>query len=118
MKTSRPSSEELKKVILSVLDDAKAENILSADIGKKTSLADVLIIASGTSSRHVFSLAEMVGKKLKEIKVSFRIDGKEGTGDWVILDAGDVIVHIFHPETREKYNLEELWGLTAIPKEK
>lgn len=100
----------LPAFIAKILDDGKANNILSINLTGKTSLTDYLVIASGTSSRHVLSLANTLNEKLKEAGYCPKIDGKQGAGEWVILDVGDVIVHIFQPETRSFYEIEALWG--------
>lgn len=94
---------------LASLDDSKAENIVSIDIQGKSSLADHMVIASGRSHRHVAALADNVLKALKDAGFgNARVEGLSGA-DWVLIDAGDVIVHVFRPEVREFYNLEKLW---------
>jgi ribosome-associated protein len=101
----------LVKAILSVLDDAKAEEIISLDLAGKTSLADVMIIASGRSDRHVGAIAERVASALRDLRLPTpRIEGMP-VCDWVLIDAGDVLVHLFRPEVRGFYNLEKLWGM-------
>ncbi|MBL8631328.1 MAG: ribosome silencing factor [Rhodospirillaceae bacterium] len=97
------------------LDDNKAQNIVHFDLAGKTSIADRMIVASGTSTRQVTSLAENLITKLKSIGVMARSEGKK-QGDWVLVDAGDVIVHIFRPEVREFYNIERLWAATPVAK--
>ena len=93
-----------------MLDEGKAEEILVIDLEDKTSIADYMIIASGRSQRQVSALADQVATKLKdEGQGRVPVEGKE-SGDWVLLDAGDVIVHIFRPEVRAYYNLEKIWG--------
>ena len=97
--------------ILESLEDNKAENIVTIDLIGKSSIADYLVIASGRSSRQVGSLATKLVEHLKEkklIKGAANIEGKR-SGDWVLVDAGDVIVHLFRPEVREFYNLEKMW---------
>jgi ribosome-associated protein len=97
-------------VIIATLDDGKAEEIVAIDLRGKSSIADHMVVASGRSSRQVTALAEQVASKLKDMgqgRVS--IEGKT-QGDWVLLDAGDVIVHIFRPEVREFYKLEKMWS--------
>ena len=108
----KPKSEktDLPALIAKILDDGKAFNILSINLTGKTSLTDYLIIASGTSSRHVLSLANTLNEKLKEMGYHPRMDGKQSSGEWVVLDLGDAIVHIFQPETRSFYEIEALWG--------
>ena len=92
------------------LDDAKAEDTLLIDLHGKTSIADAMIITTGRSSVHVASIADRVLKALKEaMKGVPRVEGLSG-GDWVLIDAGDIIVHVFRPEVRQFYNLEKMWG--------
>ena len=107
----------LKSIILETLDSNKALDIISIDLKNKSSMADYMIIASGTSSRHIQALSEQVLEKLKAngIKNS-KIEGKE-SGDWKLVDGIDLIVHIFHPEKRKFYELEKMWS-ELIPKEK
>ena len=108
---------DIKKQIEIILDNNKAKNIISIDLKKKSFIADYMIIASGTSSRHLQSLSENLVSELKKIGVSnCRIEGKE-SADWKLVDAIDVIVHIFNPEKREFYDLEKMWS-EEIPKEK
>tara|TARA_B110000008_G_C16718087_1_gene463594 strand:+ start:227 stop:577 length:351 start_codon:yes stop_codon:yes gene_type:complete len=108
---------DLKSIILDTLDSNKALDIISIDLKNKSSIADYMIIASGTSSRHIQALSEQVLEKLKNngIKNS-KIEGKE-SGDWKLVDGIDLIVHIFHPEKRKFYELEKMWS-ELIPKEK
>lgn len=92
------------------LDDDKAENILNIPLTGKSPMADAMVVASGRSARHVSALADHVARKLKEAGAhQVRIEGLPNA-DWVLIDAGDVIVHIFRPEVREFYNLERIWG--------
>ena len=108
---------DLKEIIITTLDLNKAEDIVTIDLKDKSSMADYMIIASGTSSRHLQSLSEQVLEKLKDngIKGS-KIEGKE-SGEWKLVDGIDLIVHIFHPEKRKFYELEKIWS-EFIPKEK
>ena len=108
---------DLKNLILETLDSNKALDIVSIDLKNKSSMADYMIIASGTSSRHIQSLSEQVLEKLKDngIKNS-KIEGKE-SNEWKLVDGIDLIVHIFHPEKRKFYELEKIWS-ELIPKEK
>ena len=108
---------DLKEIVITTLDLNKAENIVTIDLKDKSSMADYMIIASGTSSRHIQSLSEQVLEKLKDngIKDS-KIEGKE-SGEWKLVDGIDLIVHIFHPEKRKFYELEKIWS-EFIPKEK
>tara|TARA_B100001057_G_scaffold277074_1_gene277406 strand:+ start:64 stop:414 length:351 start_codon:yes stop_codon:yes gene_type:complete len=108
---------DLKQIILKTLDNNKAYDIVSIDLKDKSSMADYMIIASGTSSRHIQSLSEQVLEKLKDggIKDS-KIEGKDSS-EWKLVDGIDLIVHIFHPEKRKFYELEKMWS-ELIPKEK
>ncbi len=108
---------DLKQVIINTLDTNKAQDIISIDLKDKSSMADYMIIASGTSSRHIQSLSEQVLEKLKDngLKNS-RIEGKD-SGEWKLVDGIDLIIHIFHPEKRKFYELEKIWS-ELIPKEK
>ena len=108
---------DLKNIIISTLDSNKAIDIVLIDLKNKSSIADHMIIASGTSSRHIQALSELVLEKLKAngIKNS-KIEGKE-SGDWKLVDGIDLIIHIFNPEKRKFYELEKMWS-ELIPKEK
>tara|TARA_B110000003_G_scaffold138471_1_gene140102 strand:+ start:761 stop:1111 length:351 start_codon:yes stop_codon:yes gene_type:complete len=108
---------DLKKIIINTLDSNKALDIVSIDLENKSSMADYMIIASGTSSRHIQALSKQVLEKFRNngIKNS-KIEGKE-SNDWKIIDGMDVIVHIFNPEKRKFYELEKIWA-ELIPKEK
>lgn len=99
----------LKETILHVLDENKAEDVTVIDLAGKSDMADLMIIASGRSNRHVGAIADHLLKKFKEIGLSSVL--AEGTEDcnWVLVDALDVVVHIFRPEVREYYNLEKMW---------
>ena len=108
---------DLKKIIIETLDINKAQDIVSINLKNKSSMADYMIIASGTSSRHIQALSEMVLEKLKTNGVkNSKIEGKE-SGDWKLVDGIDLIVHIFHPDKRKFYELEKIWS-EIIPKEK
>ena len=108
---------DLKDIIIKTLDLNKAYDIVSIDLKDKSSMADYIIIASGTSSRHIQSLSEQVLEKLKDngIKNS-KIEGKE-SNEWKLVDGIDLIIHIFHPEKRRFYELEKMWS-ELMPKEK
>ena len=107
----------LKRIILNTLDSNKALDIVSIDLANKSSIADYMIIASGTSSRHIQALSEQVLEKFKSSGVkNCKIEGKESK-DWKLIDGIDVIVHIFNPEKRKFYELEKMWS-ELIPKEK
>ena len=107
----------LKQIVISTLDSNKAQDIVSIDLKDKSSMADYMIIASGTSSRHIQSLSEQVLQKLKDngIKES-KIEGKD-SNEWKLVDGIDLIIHIFHPEKRKFYEIEKMWS-ELIPKEK
>ena len=108
---------ELKKIIINTLDSNKALDIVSINLENKSSMADHLIIASGTSSRHMQALSEMVLEKLKNNGIiNCKIEGSE-SNDWKLIDGIDVVVHIFNPEKRKFYDLEKMWS-ELIPKEK
>ena len=107
----------LKRIILNTLDSNKALDIVSIDLANKSSIADYMIVASGTSSRHIQALSEQVLEKFKSSGIkNCRIEGKE-SNDWKLIDGMDVIVHIFKPEKRKFYELEKMWS-ELIPKEK
>lgn len=107
---SAENADTLKHLIESSLDDDKAENITTIDLAGKSSFADYMIIASGRSSRHVATLADKLADRLKESDMSvLSLEGKE-SGDWVLVDCGDIIVHLFKPEAREMYQLEKMWS--------
>lgn len=107
--TTKITSEELLAVILKSLDDDKAEEVVQIDLRGKSSIGDYMVIASGRSSRQVSSIAEKLADRLKQDHARLcKVEGKE-TGDWVLIDTGDVIVHIFRPEVREFYQLEKMW---------
>ena len=108
---------ELKNNIEKILDDNKAKNITAINMKNKSHIADYMIVASGTSSRHLQALSEILVTELKKIGLDgCRIEGRE-SNDWKLVDAMDIIVHIFHPEKREFYDLEKMWS-EEIPKEK
>ena len=108
---------KFKNQIETILDNNKAKNIVSIDLKKKSYIADYMIIASGTSSRHLQSLSENLVSELKKIGINnCRIEGKDSR-DWKLVDAIDIIIHIFHPEKREFYDLEKMWS-ESIPKGK
>lgn len=100
--------------ILKALEDGKAEDIVTIDLIGKTSLADAMVIASGRSQRQVAALAGQVVEKLKASGALVpKVEGKT-SGDWVLIDAGDIIVHVFRPEVRSFYNLEKMWAIDVI----
>ena len=104
------NADSLKSLIENSLEDDKAEEITVIDLAGKSSFADYMIIASGRSGRHISMLASKLSERLKENGAPLlSLEGKE-TGDWVLVDCGDVIVHLFRPEIRELYQLEKMWG--------
>ena len=105
-----PQSDLLKRILVS-LDDDKAENIVTIDLEGRSSLCDAAVIASGRSSRHVAAMADHLARKLKEGGYGTRPISGQGQGDWVLVDAGDVIVHLFRPEVRDYYDLEGMWSV-------
>lgn len=107
-KTGGKSDHKMYSIIMDALAKEKADNVVSIDLAGKSAIADYMVIVSGTSGRHVSAMADKLKQKLGENGMRCRIEGK-ATGDWVILDAGDVIVHLFRPEVRSFYNLEKLW---------
>ena len=103
------TSEAQLDRILTSLDDDKAEDVVQIDLRGKSAMCDYMVICSGRSSRQVSSIAEKLAERLKqEFGVSSKIEGKE-TGDWVLIDTGDVVVHVFRPEVRDFYQLEKMW---------
>ena len=107
----------LKKIILNTLDSNKALDVISIDLANKTSMADYMIIASGTSSRHIQALSEQVLEQFKNNGIiNCKIEGKD-SNDWKLIDGIDLIVHIFNPEKRKFYELEKMWS-ELIPNEK
>jgi ribosome-associated protein len=108
-------ADEATRVVLSSLEDDKAEDIVAIDIRGKSSFADMLVVASGRSARHVGALAEHVMSKLKDFGAKdVRVEGMPHC-DWVLVDAGDVVVHIFRPEVRTFYNIEKIWAGSPGP---
>jgi ribosome-associated protein len=103
------TSDELLAVVLASVDDDKAEEIVQIDLRGRSDVADYMVICSGRSSRQVASISEKLADRIKEkFHLSAKMEGKE-TGDWVLIDAGDVIIHVFRPEVREFYQLEKMW---------
>lgn len=113
---SRPDADETLRVILACLDDMKAEDITTIDLSGKSSIGDYMVVASGRSQRHVAAVADNVVEEIEKAGIQrVRVEGLK-QGDWVLIDAGDVIVHVFRPEVRGFYNLEKMWA--SIGKEK
>jgi ribosome-associated protein len=113
-KKVKDPSARLLTLILSILDDGKALDVFVIDLAGKSSMADCMVVASGGSSRQINALAEKLMRSIKTAK--FGSPGVEGLsqGDWVLIDAGDIIVHLFRPEIRAFYNLEKMWEM-ALP---
>ena len=108
---------EIKEQIEAISDNNKAKNIVSIDLKKKSYIADYMVIASGTSSRHLQALSELIVSELKKKGIAnCRIEGKDSS-EWKLVDATDIIVHIFHPTKRSFYDLEKMWS-EQIPKVK
>ena len=106
---ARPSPEETLRLVLLSLDDMKAEDTTQIDLRGKTTIADTMVVTSGRSNRHVGAVADRVLENLGEAGVpNLKVEGMPHC-DWVLIDAGDVIVHVFRPEVREFYNLEKMW---------
>ena len=108
--TSRPDAEETLKIVLDRLDDMKAEDTVTIDLRGKSSIADYMIVTTGRANRHVGAIAENVVKGLGEVGLKgVHIEGLPNC-DWVLIDTGDVIVHVFRPEVRTFYSLEKMWS--------
>lgn len=108
------TSDVLLARILASLDDDKAEDVVAIDLRGRSSVADHMVICSGRSSRQVAAIAEKLVERLKaEFGRSSKVEGKD-QGDWVLIDAGDVVVHVFRPEVREFYQLEKMWMPSGI----
>ena len=108
---------DIKKNIEKILDNNKAKNIITIDLKNKSYIADYMIIASGTSSRHLQALSEILVNELKKIGLNeCRIEGRESS-EWKLVDTNDIIIHIFNPEKRKFYDLEKMWS-EEFPKEK
>ncbi|MCB5203532.1 ribosome silencing factor [Neorhizobium sp. T786] len=102
------------ELVLASLEDSKAEDIVTIDIAGKSALGDYMIVVSGRSNRHVTAIAEHLISDVKEDGLGTpRVEGLE-TGDWVLIDTGDVIIHVFRPEVREFYNIEKMWAAPEI----
>ena len=110
MSVQTPNADDTLAAILKSLDDDKAEDVVQIDLRGKSEMGDHMVIASGRSSRQVGSMAEKLTERLKHaFGIISKVEGK-GTGDWVLIDTGDVIVHVFRPEVREFYQLEKMWS--------
>ncbi len=110
---SNPSGDKLLKFVLTCLKKEKAEEVVAINLHGKSEMADHMVVCSGRSTRQVTALAEKIGDYIKkEFDIFSKIEGKD-QGDWVLIDAGDVIIHIFRPEVREFYQLEKLWMVSG-----
>jgi ribosome-associated protein len=110
----KADSAVLHRAVAGALADAKAEDIVTIDLDGKTTIADFMVIASGRSKRHVNAVAERLLKQLKDDGTpALAAEGRENA-DWVLIDAGDIIVHVFRPEVRALYNLEKMWSVEAL----
>ncbi len=106
----RPDAKETLRLVLACLDDAKAEDIISIDLLGKSSICDYMVVTSGRSNRHVGAVGDRVLEDLRRAGVrDLRVEGMPNC-DWVLIDAGDVVVHVFRPEVRAFYNLEKMWA--------
>ena len=106
----RPDAEETLRLVLAQIDDAKAEDTITIPLSGKTTIADYMVVTSGRSQRHVGAVADRVVEDLGKAGVpGVRIEGMPHC-DWVLIDAGDVIVHVFRPEVRAFYGLEKMWA--------
>jgi ribosome-associated protein len=109
------SVEDVYSLTIGSLENSKAENIQPINISKKSSIGDYMIIASGRSHRHVAAICDLLLRDLKAAGIkSARVEGQQN-GDWVLIDIGDIIIHVFRPEVREFYNLEKMWMLPIVP---
>jgi ribosome-associated protein len=104
----RLDASEILRLILTRLDDMKAEDILTIDLRDKSTIGDYMVVSSGRSQRHVGAVADRVVEDLHKVGIAARIEGVPHC-DWVLIDAGDVIVHVFRPEVRAFYTLEKMW---------
>ena len=110
-------SMSMLDLVLNSLQDDKAEDIVTIELQGKSQIADYMVVASGRSTRQVAAIAEKLADKLKQnMGVIARLEGK-AAGDWVLMDAGDIIVHVFRPEVREFYQLEKMWQSSGAPEE-
>lgn len=117
MERSTTGAAKTLELVLESLEDSKAENVTPIDIAGKSAIGDYMVIVSGRSNRHVTAIADHLIDDLKAAGLGqARVEGLE-TGDWVLIDAGDIIIHVFRPETREFYNLEKMWAAPDLDEE-
>ncbi len=112
MAKKKENDNKILQIVTDTLDDMKAEDVLVIDLEGKTSIASYMVVASGTSNRHVASISQKIEENLKAASYRSTVEGEQ-KADWVLIDAFDVIVHIFRPEVREFYNLEKMWTSVA-----
>ncbi len=112
-KAATAAIDSVLETVLTCLDDSKAEEVTTIDIREKSALADYMVVASGRSSRHVSAVSDHLLRELKSFGFkSIKVEGLQSS-DWVLIDIGDIIVHIFRPEVREFYSLEKMWQMSA-----
>jgi ribosome-associated protein len=109
-----PSTDQVLRAVCETLGGDKADDVVVIDLAGKTSIADYMVVASGTSKRHIGSMADHILEKMKGLGASSAAVEGAAYCDWVLIDAGDVVVHLFRPEIREFYALERLWGAPAL----
>ena len=115
IRMAKPAKEELLEFVLQQLDDDQAQEVVTIDLEGKSSIADYMVIASGRSTRQVASIAQKLAEKLKQNGYGpVKLEGLPAA-DWVLLDAGDIVVHLFRPEVRSFYNLERMWAFGDAP---
>lgn len=117
MVEAKQEDEKILEIVQNTLEDNKAEDVVVMDLRGKTSLASFMVVASGTSQRHVASLAEKVQQNLKNAGYTSSTEG-EDKADWVLIDAFDVIIHLFKPEVREFYSIEKMWQSVGVKRAK
>jgi len=115
VRMTEPTKDELLDFVLGQLDDDQAQDVVTIDLAGKSSIADYMVIASGRSTRQVASIAQKLAEKLKQSGYGpVKLEGLPAA-DWVLLDAGDIVVHLFRPEVRSFYNLERMWAFGDAP---
>ena len=117
MVKTKQEDEKILEIVQQTLEDNKADDVVVMDLRGKTSLASFMVVASGTSQRHVASLADKIQQNLKNQGYSSSTEGEE-KADWVLIDAFDVIIHIFKPEVREFYSIEKMWQSVGVKRAK